>query len=945
MMTLKPVPLYLRRYAFLAVLILMLGFYNTLQPTTALAAGPEIVSTFNSLGITWKPADASAARTANVQYRTAGSSAWQDGLPLWFDHNRQEYRGSIVQLTPGVTYQVRLSLENTSTSAETEATTWNESFPVAKTVYLPSTSSKMLVIDESGSPNGYILYTHKPGQSATIDVDNKDDASLIIRGSYIIIRDLTLKGGQQYGLQIRDDAHDIVIEGNDISNWGDVAEDGWAYGKDGGIDIPSTSHSARIIIQGNKIHHPRYDSNNWDEPRPVYNGNPHPIGAHGIRVQGTGSNFVIRYNDIYSDDEHYFQDCIGGGTFPDGDTDIYGNYIERCWDDGIQSEGGNKNVRIWGNYIDKTYIALAIAPIDVGPLYIWRNISNQHNFSTTKFTGSFIKTGVPNSDVTTNGRAYVFHNTMLQPKIPGEIEPVGASNGIGNGPSEYVVTRNNIFFVSGRGGNKSINNSLSDTNDFDYDLYNAGLKTYDGAESHGINKAPTYNSTNGAGEFYLDASSAGFSKGITIPNFNDKFTGTKPDMGAHEAGTAPMKFGVEAYTLPDPINDPTPEPTDEPTPEPTDEPTPEPTDEPTSEPTDEPTPAPTNTPTPAPTSTPDTPLTLRLTMPDAVSQGDTFAVLVEADVLDADMGIYGAQFEIDYDPSLLVVSNLKINSALSLAVMNRIDNTLGKVQIAASRQGDAPELTGNVVLLSFDAKAIGSSGAAQLTLNNVKLSNRAAFPLDVTSRNGTVIIGTGPTPEPTGTPDPIETPTPQPTDDPTPNPTDEPTPDPTNTPTPTPTDSPLLATLYGMVELPGRSAGLLDDTQVTLVDKGISTTTQPDGTFAIINIAPGTYDALTANAPGYLSATCTDVIVSIPETVLQTASLLSGDVTNDDLVDIADATVIGASFGQQSENLTADINRDNIIDIFDLVLVSINFGQEGGQPWLCNNQLAESVSN
>jgi len=31
------------------------------------------------------------------------------------------------------------------------------------------------------------------------------------------------------------------------------------------------------------------------------------------------------------------------------------------------------------------------------------------------------------------------------------------------------------------------------------------------------------------------------------PNFNDNFHGKGPDIGAFEAGSAPMEFGVNAY--------------------------------------------------------------------------------------------------------------------------------------------------------------------------------------------------------------------------------------------------------------------------------------------------------------------------------------------------------------------------------------------------------------
>ena len=343
--------------------VLLTLIVSSLIPTTTLAAEPEIVPTFNSLGITWKPNGASVDETAAVRYRMADTSAWNEGLPLWFDPEVNEYRGSIVHLKPNTNYEIELTLDGTSTTSLTQAQTWSENFPIAKTVTLPEFSSKQLIIKESGTPQGYILYTHRSGQTATIDVDNEYEGSIRIEGSYIIVRGLTLKGGQEYGVQIINNAHDIIIENNDISNWGKIAPDGWAEGTWGGVDVPGDSTSDRLIIQGNTIHHPRSDANNWDEPRPFYNNNPHPRGPHGIRFQSSGTNHVIRYNDIFTDDEHYFKDCIGGGNFPNADSDIYGNFIERCWDDGIEAEGVDRNVRIWGNYFNRSYVGIGVAPV------------------------------------------------------------------------------------------------------------------------------------------------------------------------------------------------------------------------------------------------------------------------------------------------------------------------------------------------------------------------------------------------------------------------------------------------------------------------------------------------------------------------------------------------------------------------------------------------------
>jgi hypothetical protein len=42
--------------------------------------------------------------------------------------------------------------------------------------------------------------------------------------------------------------------------------------------------------------------------------------------------------------------------------------------------------------------------------------------------------------------------------------------------------------------------------------------------------------------YQLDASSPVFGKALRLPNFNDQYAA--PDIGAHQSGTAAMKFGV-----------------------------------------------------------------------------------------------------------------------------------------------------------------------------------------------------------------------------------------------------------------------------------------------------------------------------------------------------------------------------------------------------------------
>jgi outer membrane biosynthesis protein TonB len=397
-------------------------------------------------------------------------------------------------------------------------------------------------------------------------------------------------------------------------------------------------------------------------------------------------------------------------------------------------------------------------------------------------------------------------------------------------------------------------------------------------------------------------------------------------------------------------SDPTPTP--EPTLDPTPTPTPEPTLDPTSIPTNEPTAEPTNEPTSEPTSepTPQQPVPLILDGPTSVESGGTLEMNVIAQNVPTP-GLYGVQFEINYDPSLISVSDLQVNPNLPFVVLNRADNTTGKITLVASEQGKVSGLTGDVTLLSFQATAADTEGTVTFGFENEKFSDFQAQGFDITVKDYSVTIGQGATPEPTQEPtsEPTNQPTPEPTIQPTPTSTLEPTPTPTSQPTseptappttePTsePTPQPTNADLSGQVVLAGRSENNWSGATVVIDNGDQNTVTDKSGNFNIPNLAPGLLNSVTADASGYLSAVCLDVTVTAPETILAPVTLLSGDITDDDLVDIVDATAVGASFGQTGQDLVADITLDEVVDIFDIVLVSVNFGEEGPQAWNCLN--------
>jgi len=522
-------------------------------------ADPSAVPTFHCIGIYWSPQDGSSDNFCQVHYRSYGSTGWKEALPLWYDDRGvggypAGYRGSIVNLDPGTVYEIKLELLNTGTEEELIAETWSEDFPIARTVYLPAgTTHQPLEITESGSPDGYVLYTHPEGESSTINVNNQEDCCIYVNASYIIIRGLNLRDASVHGIRILNNVHDVVIEGCDISGWGRLQEGEWGYNNDAAV-FSDSPNIERIIVQRNKLHHPRPDTNSWKEPaRTIPINTHHPMGPQAIVFMPgneRAGHFVIRYNEIYSDEDHYFNDSMGNWHnfsyhgFPIRDTDIYGNYIANCWDDGIEAEGANCNVRIWGNYITRTPIKIATQSVSVGPLYIWRNVFGisragpNHNYGWRAFKPGDVE-GYG------GGKTYIFHNTILQPPYPDH----GSSGGVNADDANLTntSTRNNILHISNDREYSISDPDQNPTNDFDYDLYNGNINAYPGAEPNGINGVPIYDPSNGDGEFALDSFSPGYDAGVVIPNFNDNYNGAAPDIGAYEAGSLPMEFGVNAY--------------------------------------------------------------------------------------------------------------------------------------------------------------------------------------------------------------------------------------------------------------------------------------------------------------------------------------------------------------------------------------------------------------
>src|SRR2546426_11165734 len=66
------------------------------------------IPTFESLGLYY---NRPLAKECNVQYRVAGAATWREGYPLVYDQREQQYRGSLVGMTPNTLYDIRLEAD------------------------------------------------------------------------------------------------------------------------------------------------------------------------------------------------------------------------------------------------------------------------------------------------------------------------------------------------------------------------------------------------------------------------------------------------------------------------------------------------------------------------------------------------------------------------------------------------------------------------------------------------------------------------------------------------------------------------------------------------------------------------------------------------------------------------------------------------------------------
>ena len=427
----------------------------------ASASGFEDTATplINSIGLVIYGQDEES--TATVKFRSENDTYWHKGLDLSWEPINGSFAGSIVYLNADTTYHIKVKITDVYGDAVEhtfQTTTKPDTPPIDqdKVYYLSDIYSggqlDLEALNIEGSTNGYAKVI---GDGPIIEAGSDALAAVNIgNNSYVMLENLTIKGGQRYGILAKK-AHHIWIKGCNISEYGREAVD-----IRNGIAYPSTTSRSPInydsgiylersgiaVIEECEVHSPNIGANSWAVG--------HPKGANALQVwayhdsDAYRGEFIVRNNRFYGAPDHRFNDVIEGrknferrGGFVKNSA-IYGNYLAYANDDLIELDGGQQNVLVYDNEMEQGYAGISIAPNTLGPSYIFHNhIHNLGDETGKEWTA--IKAGGLISKPA--GRTFVFENVI-------DVERNGiAASKVNNDTTFWVTTQNNIIFTKNTG--------------------------------------------------------------------------------------------------------------------------------------------------------------------------------------------------------------------------------------------------------------------------------------------------------------------------------------------------------------------------------------------------------------------------------------------------------------------------------------------------------------
>jgi hypothetical protein len=557
-------------------------------------------STLISAGFEWRiDGDDNGNCVVTLEYRKTGESAWRPAQPLLrvehgiWTHGEDPgnlLAGSLFFLAPATAYEARLTLDDPDGGAAQQVVSFaTRDAPPA------STQRTLHVVPGAGGGTGTPADPFR-GLAAADAAAEPGDLFILAPGTYagpfVVTRDgdaarpITYRGADPAQVTIdggggtSGGSHCVVLRGrrhvaiehmrivnalrpvNADSTTGIAVRGCHIQPVDvlNGAQGIRAAFSRDLWIANNTMVMP----GRWET---IGRTGAYGIGGYAILIEGTGH--VVCFNAVIEAWDAIATPVTEGGVPPwtTSNVDVYGNFVDRASDDGVQTDATHHNIRVFRNRLLNTGSAMSFQPSFGGPGYMLFNevyntriepykFHQETYYGWTQETSGFV----------------VHHNTTV----------CSRQAWYETGEWRHGAFRNNLM-LGGRANTYTLRLGYDYPGaDFDHNGYNrvAGfpdLVWFSGAaytdppawyaatgnEKNGTELGvdafadltlphhPEWNYPDGYGAPYqpddndlrLAAGSAAVDRGQPLANINDGFTGGGPDLGCYESGTALPRYG------------------------------------------------------------------------------------------------------------------------------------------------------------------------------------------------------------------------------------------------------------------------------------------------------------------------------------------------------------------------------------------------------------------
>lgn len=542
-------------------------------------------STTQSIGIEWAlSGDANHDAACTVEYRVSGSTTWQPAMPLIRVDSTlgNTLAGSILFLNPDTRYEVRLVLNDPDGGSDTRLL----NVATAPVPAAPTPTRTLHVVPGSGGGDGSTANPYQGFETAWAQAQPGDEL-LLHAGHYGAVTDENGRSGAAGDPIVFRNAGDgeTVFSYIQVFHNSYLWFEGMTFQYDGSSDTgfyssllfpgydngfqPMLADVTNIVLLQNRFEGFKHSVRAGPRTSRWYIADNTIVGNKQLGIEGTesfdgegielghGSDHEVAFNSITR---------VGDGvSFPSENCDIYGNDIFDVTDDGVELDTGQANTRMWQNRIhNASHNGVAFQPQSGAPWYILRNQIVNVQDSVLKLRSA--------------DRFLIAHNTFV---THGWVVDHWA------GQLLRGMTRNNLWIsvdnerIWKRGEEQQTWQADHDYDGFDWGTNTAPFNIFGtdysdlaqlyagtGLQEHGIRidaqscfesfdiPGPPPLTTIPPQRMTLQDSCPAVDAGVVLPNLNDAFTGTAPDMGAFERGQPDPHYGPRAPTPPPPANRP-----------------------------------------------------------------------------------------------------------------------------------------------------------------------------------------------------------------------------------------------------------------------------------------------------------------------------------------------------------------------------------------------------